>query len=178
VRLSYFLNPYALFLTIDFFLPEKVKVKEIFFTFKLVLLQWKTVQKSILFKTFFPLVLFFFIFHCQRKLIRKDELELLNEHYGVKTYFLKEDVSIGNREVIEKGTSVRIWIESTPTLLKVKCYPSNADREGSAGKMVTYLINEDLKDKEFTVEDLESLIDQKLSFYLPKDIKSKKAKKK
>lgn len=85
---------------------------------------------------------------------------------------------MGNKEVIEKGTSVRIWIESTASLLKVKCYPSNADREGSAGKMVTYLVNEDLKEKEFTVEDLEGLIDQKLSFYLPKDLKSNKVKKK
>jgi type II secretion system-associated lipoprotein len=134
---------------------------------------------GVCFRFFFVvLALFFLVFNCQRKLIRKDELELLNEHYGMKTYFLKEDVPLGNKQILPKGTSVKIWIESTASLLKVKCYPSNADREGAIGKMVTYLINEDLKEKEFTVEDLESLIAGKLSFYLPEETMSTRQKKK
>lgn len=115
--------------------------------------------------------LFFFIFNCQRRIIKKDELELLNEYYGQRTFYLKEKVFVTNKEALEKGTSVKIWIESTSSLLKVKCYPSQGDRESAIGKMVSYLINEELKDSSFTIEDLETMIEEKLTFYVPQNVK-------
>ncbi|MCB1179375.1 MAG: type II secretion system-associated lipoprotein, partial [Leptospiraceae bacterium] len=85
---------------------------------------------------------------------------------------------ITNKEVLDKGTSVKIWLESTSSLLKVKCYPSEADRESAIGKMVSYLINEEIKDGPFTIEELELLIDEKLTFYVPKNVKRVVSKKK
>jgi type II secretion system-associated lipoprotein len=126
------------------------------------------VPKTKIFSFFF---IIFFIFNCQRRIIKKDELELLNEYYGQKTFYLKDKVYITNKEFLEKGTSVKIWVESTSSLLKIKCYPSQGDRESAVGKMVSYLINEELKDNSFTIEDLETMIDEKLTFYVPQNVK-------
>jgi type II secretion system-associated lipoprotein len=118
------------------------------------------------------------IVDCQKRILKKDDLVLLNEYYGKKTYFLREDVPINNKEVIKKGTSVKIWIESTSSLLKVKCYPSNTDRESALGKMVSYLINEDIRGKSFTQDNLDNLIGQKLEVYVVKRNKTTPNKKK
>jgi type II secretion system-associated lipoprotein len=115
---------------------------------------------------------------CARRLIKKDEMALINEYYSQNTYYLKQDVPFGPKEVIKKDTSVKIWIESTATILKVKVYNSNEDRESAIGKMVSYIINEDFKGKKFTVEYLDALIAEKLEQYDSKDLsKIKKPKK-
>jgi type II secretion system-associated lipoprotein len=105
-------------------------------------------------------------------------LTLINEHYSQNTYYVKENLVLDNKEVIKKDTSVKIWIESTASILKVKCYNSNEERESAVGKMVAYIINEDFKAKQFTVEYLDQLIAEKLVYYDAKDVsKNKKAKK-
>ncbi len=115
---------------------------------------------------------------CARRLIKKDEMALINEYYSQNTYYLKQDVSLGVKDIIKKDTSVKIWIESTATILKVKVYNSNEDRESAIGKMVSYIINEDFKGKKFTVEYLDALIAEKLEQYDQKDLsKIKKPKK-
>jgi len=82
---------------------------------------------------------------------------------------------MSNKDVLQKGTSVKIWIESTPTILKLKCYPSNIDREVAIGKMVTYLINEEIRNSSFNLESIENLIDEKLVYYDPREVvKAKK----
>ncbi|MCB1140737.1 MAG: type II secretion system-associated lipoprotein [Leptospiraceae bacterium] len=117
------------------------------------------------------IVCFFFLSFCSRRLIKKQDISHLNEYYKDKTYYLKENIVLNSKESLKKGTSVKIWIESTPTILKVKCYPSTIDREIAIGKMVAYLINEDIRRNEFSYEMLEELIDQKLIYYLPSEIK-------
>jgi type II secretion system-associated lipoprotein len=118
------------------------------------------------------------VFACNKRLIRKDDLTLINEHYSQNTYYVKENLVLDNKEVIKKDTSVKIWIESTASILKVKCYNSNEERESAVGKMVAYIINEDFKAKQFTVEYLDQLIAEKLVYYDAKDVsKNKKAKK-
>ena len=105
-------------------------------------------------------------------------MALINEYYSQNTYYLKQDVSLGVKDIIKKDTSVKIWIESTATILKVKVYNSNEDRESAIGKMVSYIINEDFKGKKFTVEYLDALIAEKLEQYDQKDLsKIKKPKK-
>ena len=127
---------------------------------------------------FFFILLAFFLLACNKRLIRKDELTLINEHYSQNTYYVKENLVIDNKDVIKKDTSVKIWIESTASILKVKCYNSNEERESAVGKMVAYIINEDFKAKQFTVEYLDQLIAEKLVYYDAKDVsKNKKAKK-
>ena len=123
-------------------------------------------------------MLAFFLLACNKRLIRKDELTLINEHYSQNTYYVKENLVIDNKDVIKKDTSVKIWIESTASILKVKCYNSNEERESAVGRMVAYIINEDFRDKQFTVEYLDKLIAEKLVYYDAKDLsKNKKAKK-
>jgi type II secretion system-associated lipoprotein len=120
----------------------------------------------------------FLVLACNKRLIRKDDLTLINEHYSQNTYYVKENLVLDNKEVIKKDTSVKIWIESTASILKVKCYNSNEERESAVGKMVAYIINEDFKGKQFTVEYLDQLIAEKLVYYDAKDLsKNKKAKK-
>ena len=115
---------------------------------------------------------------CNKRLIRKDDLTLINEHYPQNTYYVKENLVMDNKDVIKKDTSVKIWIESTASILKVKCYNSNEERESAVGKMVAYIINEDFKGRQFTVEYLDQLIAEKLVYYDTKDVsKNKKAKK-
>jgi type II secretion system-associated lipoprotein len=127
---------------------------------------------------FFFILLAFFVLTCNKRLIRKDDLTLINEHYSQNTYYVKENLVLDNKEVIKKDTSVKIWIESTASILKVKCYNSNEERESAVGKMVAYIINEDFKAKQFTVEYLDQLIAEKLVYYDAKDLsKNKKAKK-
>ncbi|MDX1960780.1 MAG: type II secretion system-associated lipoprotein [Leptospiraceae bacterium] len=116
-------------------------------------------------KTFLLISIMIFSLFCQRRVLKKDDIAFLNEYYGKKTYYLKQDVQINNKEVLKKGLSVKIWIESTSSLLKVKCYPSNADRESALGKMVNYLINEDLKNKQLTMDGLDDFILAKLEEY-------------
>lgn len=113
---------------------------------------------------------------CQ-SIIKKSDLEFINEYYTSRTFFVKENLPIGNKEVIEQGTSVKIIIEASSSIIKVKCFPSNQEREGSLGRMVAYVVTEDIKNKNFTVEDLEELISQKLSSYFIQN-KSSKLKKK
>jgi type II secretion system-associated lipoprotein len=115
---------------------------------------------------------------CQRRVIKKTDVSHLNEYYKNKNYYLRENLTISNKEILEKGTLVRIWIESTPTILKLKCFPSNIDREIAIGKMVTYLINEEIRDVDFTLESIESLIDDKLVFFSPKETEKPKSVKK
>ena len=115
---------------------------------------------------------------CQRRVIKKTDVYHLNEYYKNKNYYLKENLTISNKEVLEKGTLVRIWIESTPTILKLKCFPSNIDREIAIGKMVTYIINDEISHLDFTLESIESLIDEKLVFYSPNETEKPKSVKK
>ena len=127
---------------------------------------------------FFLILLAFFVLACNKRLIRKDDLTLINEHYSQNTYYVKENLVLDNNEVIKNDTSVKICIESTASILIVKCYNSNEERESAVGKMVAYIINEDFKAKQFTVEYLDQLIAEKLVYYDAKDLsKNKKAKK-
>ncbi|HNF15530.1 MAG TPA: type II secretion system-associated lipoprotein [Leptospiraceae bacterium] len=102
---------------------------------------------------------------CQRKTIKKDDLALLNEEYSAKTYYLKQNFYITHKDILPKGTSVKIWIETSASLIKIKCYPSNQERESAIGKMVAFIIQEELKDKPLTSERLDSLISEKLEEY-------------
>ncbi|HMV45882.1 MAG TPA: type II secretion system-associated lipoprotein [Leptospiraceae bacterium] len=131
-----------------------------------------------MFRSIFIFLSIFFILACNKRLIKKDDLTLINEHYSQNTYYVKENLVLDNKDIIKKDTSVKIWIESTASILKVKCYNSNEDRESAVGRMVTYIINEDFKNKKFTVEYLDQLIAEKLVYYDAKDVsKDKKAKK-
>ncbi len=124
------------------------------------------------------IMLAFGLFYCQKRIFKKEEVYHLNEYYKNKTYFLKDNLTISNKEILSKGTSVKIWIESTPTIFKLKCYPSNIDREIAIGKMVTYLVNDDIRGSDFTLESIEELIDNKLTYYDPKEVTKAKTGKK
>ncbi len=123
----------------------------------------------------FLISLFAFIFfgYCSHRLIKKENLYEFNEYYKDKTYYLKDNVNVGNNETIKKGASVKIWIESTASLLKVKCYPSEEEREYSIGKLIIYLVNEEYKDKTITKEALDKIIEEKLVLYNPKNRRHK-----
>lgn len=116
-------------------------------------------------------------FGCQKRIFKKEEISHLNEYYKNKTYYLKENLTISNKETLPKGTSVKIWIESTPSILKLKCYPSTIDREVAIGKMITYIINEEMKTTGNSLESIENLIDEKLVYYDPNEIIRSKIKK-
>jgi type II secretion system-associated lipoprotein len=101
-------------------------------------------------------------------------LHEINEYYDGKVYLLKEDLKLGPEEIWKKGTLVRIYVESTPSLLKLKVYPANESRENSTGKLAAYLINEDLKKKKYEFEDIEVWVATKFQV---SELKNKKTKK-
>jgi type II secretion system-associated lipoprotein len=108
---------------------------------------------------------------CSKRLIKKDELYLVNEYYSQNTYKLKEDISFSNKDILKKDTLLKIWVESTATILKIKAYKLDEDRESAIGKMITYQINDEFREKKFTVEYLDNLINQKLEIVDQKDKK-------
>lgn len=119
------------------------------------------------------LIIFLALYSCQSRLIREKDLTYLNEYYSKKTYYLKEDIKIDNKNILKKGLMVKITIDSTPSLLKIKTYPAKKSRETSLGQMIAYLANEDFEKEKFTIEDLEELIEQKLALY-KKETENKK----
>ena len=112
------------------------------------------------------LVLFFS--SCQSALIKKKDLLQYNKILQQQSYVLKDDIAVGEGLVYKKGMLVKIWVESTPSLLKIKCYPANHDRENAYGKLVTYFENDNFKKKEFTYDDLKEAIHTKLDLYAEK----------
>lgn len=105
----------------------------------------------------------FSLFQCSSRLIKKKDLPAYNKYYKDKIYYLKEDLILSKDEKLNKGTPVKIWIESTATLLKVKCYPIYEKRESAIGRLLIYVINDTFKGKKFTRKHLDKLIEQKLS---------------
>ena len=112
----------------------------------------------------FLLIMFLFT-NCQSALIKKEQVIEFNAYLKDRSYYLKEDILVAEGEVFKKGMLVKLWVESTPSLLKIKCYPAQEDRENTSGKLAIYIINEDFKKKEFTLADLENLIEPKMKLY-------------
>lgn len=108
---------------------------------------------------------FFVLINCQTALVKKEKILEFNKYLQDKSYILKEDIQVGEGEIFKKGMLVKIWVESTPTLLKIKCFPAQNERENASGKLVAYIVNEEFKKKVFTLEDLENLINQRLKLY-------------
>ena len=106
-----------------------------------------------------------FLVSCQSAVIKRKDLYRFNRILENQSYTLKEDVTIEEGLVYKKGMLLKIWIESTPSLLKIKCFPSGHDREAARGKLLVYYLNETFKKKEFTFDDLKEVINRKLDLY-------------
>ncbi|GBF49068.1 hypothetical protein LPTSP4_05770 [Leptospira ryugenii] len=107
-------------------------------------------------------------------MIEKEKLREINDFYDDKVFSLKEDLRVSDSEVWKKGTMVRLYVESTPSLLKLKIYPLTESRESSTGKLAAYLINDDVKKKKYNQSDVEAWVNQKFLLADPKKIKIKK----
>lgn len=115
-----------------------------------------------------PYLFVFFLGACSQRLIEKERLKSINEHYEGKLYMLKEDVQLSSNDLIKAGVPLKIYIESTPTLLKIKCFPAQESRETSVGKLVHYVINEQTGKKTFGFEDVDPLVQARFTEYDPK----------
>ncbi|MCB1157463.1 MAG: type II secretion system-associated lipoprotein [Leptospiraceae bacterium] len=104
------------------------------------------------------LLLFLLFLSCQTRLIRQEEIPLINEYYEDRVFSLKNKLRLDNKTSLRKGAKVKIWVESLPSLLKIKCYPANQKRETALGRMVAYQLAQEFKGKDYTIEDLEKLI--------------------
>ncbi|MCW7492210.1 type II secretion system-associated lipoprotein [Leptospira sp. 2 VSF16] len=107
-------------------------------------------------------------------MIKKERLREINEYYDGKTYSLQEEIKFSETEVWKKGTLVKIYIESTPSLLKLKVYPIAESRESSVGKLAAYIINDDVKKKQYDLEDVEEWVSRKFTLVEPSVKKTKK----
>ena len=105
-------------------------------------------------------------------------MPFINDYYKNKVYTVKDDIVISSEETLKKGTLVKIWIEVTVSILKVKCYPQENDRESSVGKLVTYIQNDKYKEKKFKFDDLDEIVEQKLMLYKFGDVVESKQEKK
>ncbi|MDV6236996.1 type II secretion system-associated lipoprotein [Leptospira ellisii] len=105
---------------------------------------------------------------CGNRLIRKDSIAKVNEYYADKIYYLIQDKKVSNNETFKKGMLVRIYIESTPSMVKIKCYPADHKREYAIGRMIIYQLNDDYTGKKITIEDLDKLIANELVEYKKK----------
>ncbi len=112
--------------------------------------------------------------NCSQRLIEKNKLREINEYYDEKVYLLREDLKLSAEEVWKKGTLVRIYVESTPSLLKLKVYSAKESRENSTGKLAAYIINDDVKKKKYELEDIEVWVASKFQVSEQKNKKTKK----
>ncbi|EKR66481.1 hypothetical protein LEP1GSC036_3558 [Leptospira weilii str. 2006001853] len=111
---------------------------------------------------------FLFLSGCGNRLIRKDAIAHINEYYSEKIYYLTKDKKVSNTETFKKGMLVRIYVESTPSMVKVKCYPADHKREYAIGRMIVYQLNDEYGNKKITTEDLDKLIANELVEYKKK----------
>ncbi|WP_167884835.1 type II secretion system-associated lipoprotein [Leptospira fluminis] len=107
-------------------------------------------------------------FQCGSRLIKQDKLSNINTYYQDKVYSLKRDTKVSATETFKKGMLVRIYIESTPSLIKVKCFPADQKREHAIGRLLAYQVNEDFEKRSIKIEDLDKLIDNELTEYKKK----------
>ncbi|PJZ68558.1 type II secretion system-associated lipoprotein [Leptospira perolatii] len=114
------------------------------------------------------LFLVLFLVSCGSRLIKQDRVAEVNTHYQDKVYYLKRDTKVSATETYKKGMLVRIYIESTPSLVKIKCYPADQKREHAIGRLIVYQVNEDFGKKAITIEDLDTLIANELAEYKKK----------
>ncbi|MCG6168047.1 type II secretion system-associated lipoprotein [Leptospira sp. FAT2] len=119
-------------------------------------------------RVFLLSAIFLFLAGCGNRLIRKDSIAQVNEHYAEKIYYLIQDKKVSNTETFKKGMLVRIYIESTPSMVKIKCYPADHKREYAIGRMIAYQLNDDYAGKRITIEDLDKLIANELVEYKKK----------
>ncbi|AXR69080.1 type II secretion system-associated lipoprotein [Leptospira mayottensis] len=113
-------------------------------------------------------VFFLFLASCGNRLIRKDAIAHINEHYSEKIYYLTKDKKVSNTETFKKGMLVRIYVESTPSMVKIKCYPADHKREYAIGRMIIYQLNDEYGNKKISIEDLDKLIANELAEYKKK----------
>lgn len=111
--------------------------------------------------------------NCSSRLVPKEKVAEYNEILLDRVYVLKEDLLITGQEKLKKGTKVKVYIESTPSLFKVKCYPIEEAREYAIGKLAIYKINEEVDKKELTLEDIEEILKEKFELYVPDKKKTK-----
>ncbi|MCZ8157732.1 MAG: type II secretion system-associated lipoprotein [Leptospira sp.] len=123
---------------------------------------------------FYTFLFFILISQCSQRLIDKERMREINAYYDEKVYSLKDDLKISPDDIMKKGTLVRLYVESTPSLLKIKVYPANESRENSTGKLAAYLINEDVKKKKYEFEDVNAWVESKFILADPKNKKTKK----
>lgn len=102
---------------------------------------------------------------CKSRLIKKEKLAKINDAYANEVYFLKKDIIVAKGEVYKKGMLVKIYVESTPTMLKVKCFPAEETREKAIGQMILYKVNEDVESESFTKEEIDTFIEPVLQKY-------------
>jgi type II secretion system-associated lipoprotein len=106
--------------------------------------------------------------NCASRLVSKEKSLEYNEIFLERTYVLTEDLNYSKEESLKKGTQVRVYIESTPSLLKVKCYPIEESREYAIGRMAIYKINDEIEKRELDMDDLEIIIAEKFKIIEPK----------
>ncbi|MCC5813323.1 MAG: type II secretion system-associated lipoprotein [Leptospira sp.] len=110
----------------------------------------------------------FLMQNCASRLVPKEKALEYNEIFLERTYILTEELNYSKEESLKKGTQVRVYIESTPSLLKVKCYPIEESREYAIGRMAIYKINDEIEKRELNMEDLEAIIAEKFKIIEPK----------
>jgi type II secretion system-associated lipoprotein len=106
--------------------------------------------------------------NCATRLVPKEKALEYNEIFLDRIYVLTEELNYSKEESLKKGTQVRVYIESTPSLLKVKCYPIEESREYAIGRMAIYKINDEIEKRELEMEDLEVIISEKFKIIEPK----------
>lgn len=79
----------------------------------------------------------------------------MNEEWKGRQFVTRVDIKapvIGLEEdqdaVFEKGTKVKVWVESAADWIRVKAYPAGETREETRGRTIIYIFSEDLKEKD------------------------------
>ena len=112
-------------------------------------------------KFFSYLLLVLLIGACSKRLLTKEQVREYNEFFSDKVYLLKEDIKNQGQEPILKGTVVKIYIEATDSLLKIKCLPLEEPRESSIGRLAVYVENSKQEKKKWSLAEIEEILDTK-----------------
>lgn len=120
-----------------------------------------------LYRVFIFLLVAILFQNCQKKMLTKEEMVLINDYYDNRIYYIKEDIRLSAVEQLTKGTPVKIRLQTSSNLLKIKCYPIDESAEISKGRMISFV---ELDENQFSLkqEEVEKILLSKLSVVNPK----------
>ena len=117
-------------------------------------------------RTSLPLILCWSLFVCGSPFIKGADIETINKEWSEREFTARENIhspfdsnlGLSQEVIFEKGTRLKVWLESAEDWVRVKAYPATERREQTRGRTIIYIFKDDLKKKERTPDNVKALL--------------------